>query len=214
MSQDILLFASDGKANFQPAGEICVEEMSLTATLRHSFDLYRIGFIPPPHMIPPFLLCCSQTISNRSPLPHCPLVYLCRISSPSRPMAQIISPAEPEIREIHLDVWPWQKTTITTVRGLRLLKRFCWQLLSYIYCIMFSTLLQCPASYLISSKTGSKLNPVLAINAVHNWFFFGATTGNKSFIQACGWRPRLMYMVDYFQIKHQYVFVIMAWSAS
>lgn len=50
--QDILLFASDGKTYFQPAAEICGEEMTLTATLQLSFQSYGIGSVSSPHMLP------------------------------------------------------------------------------------------------------------------------------------------------------------------
>ncbi len=62
--QNILLFASDGKIYFQPATEICGEEMTLTATLRRSFESYGRGSISSPHMLLLFLMFCSQTISN------------------------------------------------------------------------------------------------------------------------------------------------------
>lgn len=60
--QDLLLFASDGKVYFQPATEICGEEMTLTATLQRPFESYGIRSVSSPHTLLIFLFLCSQTI--------------------------------------------------------------------------------------------------------------------------------------------------------
>lgn len=62
--QDILLFASDGKAYFQPATEICGEEATRTASLQRSFDSHGISSISSSsHTLPLILQLCPQTIS-------------------------------------------------------------------------------------------------------------------------------------------------------
>lgn len=61
--QDILLFASDGKAYFQPATEICGEEATCTASLQRSFDSHGISSFFSSRTLPLILLLWPQTIS-------------------------------------------------------------------------------------------------------------------------------------------------------
>lgn len=76
VSQDVLLFTSDGKVYFQSATEICGEEMALTGALQRSFESYGIGLSSHASPFPAVLLADKQLLISFTSLSlHLPCLY-------------------------------------------------------------------------------------------------------------------------------------------